>query len=696
MANTLDTYSDSIVMKAFLTRDSSEIDNEFEDDVVTQLRSYAFAGGTDWDRISLPSVTSIGDCAFFKTEVATELDIDWESLTHIGFGAFGFSDCITDNSITLTLTTINDCAFMNVQGVTHVTWTAVRPGSQRYGSFAEYEFPYELSHNYYANNSLNQYIGIFNNSSIETLSFPNATQLTSGLCSNMTNLTSVSAPNVTEIYSTCFSYCTSLVTANFGSLTRLFNEVFYRCTSLTNVDSFKDTVEDIGAYTFYYCESLTAVNFSVCTSIGSDSFYRCTSLASVNMPLLTSMGARAFDSCSALRTVVLGNITEFPAEAFDSCGALNSVTWSGSALTEIKQRAFYACNVLASFTGDLSNVTAIGETAFMASSTSATMLSGQSLSFPSCTSLGERCFYRCAVTNLTLNAVTQINKGYVFSNCKMETITMNNLTSINERETFASCSNLHSVSLPSLQSITGGNTFSSCTSLKRMSLPELRSIYAKNSDSSYVNGYTFSGCFRYDDNEPTWTLTFPKLQSWTDNTPFGNSSSQTYPDTTKASFTSFSAPMLTELPEGCFKGNVYCKNYSLPLVETIGKSAFAYAAASNNPVGTIEFPSCTYVGEEAFQYSYITQVVFGGATVQFGYHCFNAISRVVFRIALPNITALPTLDFVSGGTVSDLFGLATYASKSTFYLQPAMIPVWQADPYWSQYNVDDIANFHVT
>lgn len=694
MANTLDTYSDSIVMKAFLTRDSSEIDNEFEDDVVTQLRPYAFAGGTDWDRISLPSVTSIGNCAFFKTEVATELDIDWESLTHIGFGAFGFSDCITDNSITLTLTTIDDCAFMEAQGLTHVTWTAEQPMSQGYGTFATYQFPYELSNDYSTNNSLNTHIGIFNNSSIETLSFPNATQLATNLCSNMTNLTSVSAPNVTTIYSTCFSYCTSLVTANFGSLTSLMNEVFYRCTSLANVDSFKDTVQSIGAYSFYYCESLTAVNFSVCTTIGSYSFRSCTSLASVNMPLLTSIGTYAFTSCSALRTVVLGNVTVFPANAFELCGALNSVTWSGTALTEIGNRAFAGCNVLASFNGDTSNVTKIGDSAFMANSNSATMLSGESLSFPSCTSLGERAFYQCAVTNLTLNAVTQIAKPSVFSYCKMETITMNNLTTIDAGQVFAYCPNLHTVSLPSLQSIAGGNTFSSCASLKRMSFPELRSIYAKNSDSSYVNGYTFSGCFKYDANEPTWTLTFPKLQYWTDNTPFGNSTSHTYPDTSKASFTSFSAPMLTEIPDGCFKGNVYCTDYSLPLVETIGKEAFAYSAASNHPVGTIQFPSCTYVGESSFAYSYVTQVVFGGTTVQFGYHCFQGVERVVFRIALPNITALPTLDFVSGGTVNDLFGLATYASKSTFYVPTAMLATWQADTYWSQYNVDDIANFH--
>lgn len=116
--------------------------------------------------------------------------------------------------------------------------------------------------------------------------------------------------------------------------------------------------KEIGDYTFYKCENLTAViGDAPFESIGGHAFEGCTSLQDMDLSQVTTMSTAAFAGCRAFRgneegTVNLSKLNEIPADAFrckldNPNTVVKNIAFSNQ-LTEIGTYAFYCCTALES------------------------------------------------------------------------------------------------------------------------------------------------------------------------------------------------------------------------------------------------------------------------------------------------------------------------------------------------------------
>ena len=100
---------------------------------------------------------------------------------------------------------------------------------------------------------------------------------------------------------------------------------FYDCNELTDV-KLSPTIESIGARTFSDCDKLANINLSesATKSIGNYAFNGCSALASVTFPdTLLTVGQRAFLDCSALTEITLpSSVTAVEDWAFRRCAKL--------------------------------------------------------------------------------------------------------------------------------------------------------------------------------------------------------------------------------------------------------------------------------------------------------------------------------------------------------------------------------------
>ena len=200
MANTIETYGDSAVMAAFLTRSFSSVGYAFEDDVITTLKNYAFAGIKDLQRISLPSLTMISACAFYQTEVSGTVTLPWNKITLISSAAFYEGNALKDSSLTLpALTQLGTRAFAGQTGLTSFSAPVLEQLTSESTPFSGF-------------------VGVFEGSSIQTFSAPifRDTNFSRQMFKNCTNLTSVSMPNQTSVAESMFEGCTSLTAISSG------------------------------------------------------------------------------------------------------------------------------------------------------------------------------------------------------------------------------------------------------------------------------------------------------------------------------------------------------------------------------------------------------------------------------------------------------------------------------------------------
>ena len=110
MANTIASYTDAQIKKALLTRDFSGIGRAFEDDVITGVKVGAFAAAQNLDKVSLPAVKEVHAYAFQNAAI-NEIDLPWEELESIGFGAFMGSSGYPQNLVLSKLTALSNGVF---------------------------------------------------------------------------------------------------------------------------------------------------------------------------------------------------------------------------------------------------------------------------------------------------------------------------------------------------------------------------------------------------------------------------------------------------------------------------------------------------------------------------------------------------------------------------------------------------------
>lgn len=105
-----------------------------------------------------------------------------------------------------------------------------------------------------------------------------------------------------------------------------------------------ESVTSIGAYAFYYCNSLTSVTIpNSVTSIGKRAFDSCNSLTSVVIPdSVTSIKNAAFCQCRMLMNVTIGKcVTIIGFLAFFGCNNLKSLIFKGKSIKEVKAMKNY-------------------------------------------------------------------------------------------------------------------------------------------------------------------------------------------------------------------------------------------------------------------------------------------------------------------------------------------------------------------
>ena len=387
MANTIDTYGDAAVMAALLTRSFAGVGYEFEDDVVTTLRNYAFAGVTDLQRLSLPNLTMIPTCCFYGTEVSGTVTLPWNKITLIGAAAFFEGTVMKESSLTMpALVQIGMGSFAGQQGLTSFSGPVLESIYSETAPFS-------------------QLSGVFEGSGIQTFSAPNFKD--------------------TNFSRKMFKDCASLTSVNFPKQTSVAESMFENCTSLTSI-SMPEAIYCMGNYGFRGCTALTSVSLpNVVYVTANNEFEGCTALESISLPEAEgTMGYYFFAYCSNLRTVSLPKMTELPTSCFRECTSLTFAGLTIPNVTTLSAACFQGCTALTTFTSD--KITSIGTSCFYENSNL------EEVSFSKVTAIPQNCFYNCTkLKKITLSGPVTSFGATAFRYCRLlDTVILSGVTAV--------------------------------------------------------------------------------------------------------------------------------------------------------------------------------------------------------------------------------------------------------------------------
>ncbi|MBR5942346.1 MAG: leucine-rich repeat domain-containing protein, partial [Clostridia bacterium] len=234
------------------------------------------------------------------------------------------------------------------------------------------------------------------------------------------NITSVTFPDSLEsIGNYAFYNCDSLASVTFGSsqeaakLKTIGTSAFAYCGALTSV-ALPDSLETANSEAFNKCTNLASVTIGSSQSAAklkavSNKMFSDTALTSVVLPdAVKNIGSYAFNNCASLASVTFGSgLEDITSYAFKGCAALTSVVFPDS-LKSVGNRAFEECASLQSVTFGSSpaaaGTTRIGSYAFNECSALT------SVAFPAALKkVGEGAF---AASGLTTVSVPYTNKQW--------------------------------------------------------------------------------------------------------------------------------------------------------------------------------------------------------------------------------------------------------------------------------------------
>ena len=377
-------------------------------EVTSQHSSYPYCWSTTITTAIIPAsveynsvtytVTSIGEYAFINCYGLTSVTIP-NSVTSIGREAFSGCSGLTSVNIPNSVTSIGSSAFNNCTGLTSI------------------EIP----------NSVTSIGGsaFYGCSGLTSVTIPNSvTSIGDGAFRSCTGLTSVTIPNsVTSIGESAFIWCTSLTSVeapagffdipegSWPSYTKILNQVTVNGGELT---------ENALLFINRSYKTLQTLDVSGVTNteFADEAFKGYYNLQQLVLPAgLQKVGYMMVAGCKNLQSIdIPASVEEIEQSAFEDCRSIKSITFGGSSagapgrfnapatasqLRRIGNWAFYNAHELQHL--DIpEGVTEIGDGAFYG----CTYLEDMTLP-ASIQAIGDNCFALCAkLTKITCNAIT--------------------------------------------------------------------------------------------------------------------------------------------------------------------------------------------------------------------------------------------------------------------------------------------------
>lgn len=244
----------------------------------------------------------IGTNAFYNCDgLEGKLDLP-DTLETVGDNAFRYCNGITDISISASVSSIGNYAFLHMNSLSSIT---VDPDNAYYSS---------------DENGV-----LFNKDKSVLLLYPRATALTEyEIPASVTEISEYAFYNVSKLSEISF--------ADNIRLLKIDNSAFSCCTGLAEI-VLPETVEYIGYGAFESCSSLTSIHIpDAVTALNSSTFYNCTSLESITFgddSRLSVIDVNAISSCNALEEITIpARVKNFSSDRhnpFDGCQGLKAV-----------------------------------------------------------------------------------------------------------------------------------------------------------------------------------------------------------------------------------------------------------------------------------------------------------------------------------------------------------------------------------
>ena len=401
---------------------------------VTSIESYAFYRCTGLSTILIPnSITSIGRNAFSGCTNLTTIDIP-KSISSISI--FTFEDCSSLYSVTIpeNVISIGKSAFNNCSNLSSVTIKVSQPLPIEESTFSNRSnatliVPYDSKTAYAAAKYWKDFKEITEETKPSIINFADA------------NVKAICVANWDTDGDGELSEDEAALVTDLGMVF-----VDKSITSFNELQFFKG-LEQIGAYAFRNCNSLTSLIFpnGNLISIGEDAFCGCTSLTAITLPnSVTVIGDGAFRECANLKTITLPNeLSSIETYSFYECTSLTSIDLPNS-ITYIEESAFRGCTSLKTIALP-ENLVSIDNDVFQGCSSLA------SITIPSSvTSIGGGAFDGCiSLTSIEIpKGITSIYDG-TFNNCGLISIKIPQNVSYIGSFAFARCISLSTIVIES-------------------------------------------------------------------------------------------------------------------------------------------------------------------------------------------------------------------------------------------------------
>lgn len=217
-------------------------------------------------------------------------------------------------------------------------------------------------------------------------------------------------------------------------------------------------------FALFDCNDLVCVRLpESVTAVGAYSFYNCKRMIAVNTEHLLQVGEHAFDSCEGLTRLTFNErLTAFGEGCLQGCARLSALTvpFVGGSMTENT----YLGYLFGASTPDFA------KGYYPKYLTDVTVLS-------TCTSIGSYAFYECeSLTNLSMSENVSEVGARAFSGCiRLKSVTFSDRLQNIRENAFFGCISLEAVTLGGASSALteiGINAFYNCCALRTLTLPQ--------------------------------------------------------------------------------------------------------------------------------------------------------------------------------------------------------------------------------